>query len=82
MQPTLQPGDTLLGWRWLWPGLLWPGRIIVACVFGRPIIKRLIAVAPTGLILHGDNAAASTDSRQFGPIGYNTLEAVVLMKLP
>ena len=48
------------------------GDVVVACRPDRPeleIIKRITAIDAGGAIfLGGDNPAASTDSRQFGPV--------------
>jgi len=34
----------------------------------RVLVKRVTAISPAGVTVHGDNAAASTDSRSFGPV--------------
>ena len=83
MRPTYAPGDTLLGWRWI--RTPHPGRVVVARdPTGRPLIKRLTArdLATGALTLLGDNPAASTDSRQLGPFPADSLEAIIVAKLP
>lgn len=75
MAPTYRPGDVLLGWRW---GAAQANQIVVANV-GRPIIKRVARIDPDGYWLEGDNAAASTDSRNFGAV--SRIEAVIIAKI-
>jgi nickel-type superoxide dismutase maturation protease len=73
MIPNLQPGDEILfDPRGYWQKSPQLGDIVVA---SRPdqtditMIKRVAVVEPDGsLILFGDNPAASTDSRSFGPV--------------
>jgi nickel-type superoxide dismutase maturation protease len=68
MAPALRPGDRLL--------LLRPGRPRVGDVVAvadprhadRTLVKRVAAVGPEGLTVLGDNGAASTDSRELGPV--------------
>ncbi len=82
MEPTYEPGDTLLGLHWFAPRR---GRVVVArTAGGRPLIKRLAAVdrVKGTVILLGDNPAASTDSRHFGPLPDSALEAVIIARLP
>jgi nickel-type superoxide dismutase maturation protease len=71
MLPALAPGDRLLvlrhpRWRW---------RAGQLAAFSDPrdanallLVKRVVAVTPGGLDVRGDNPAASTDSRTFGPV--------------
>lgn len=75
MLPALRPGQLLLGLRWARPR---PGQIIVAWHDGRPVIKRLQRHDAAGLWLAGDNPAASTDSRHFGPVSPSQFEAVII----
>jgi nickel-type superoxide dismutase maturation protease len=68
MLPQLAPGDRLLVVR--------TGRARVGDVVAvtdprtpdRTIVKRVAAVGRDGITVLGDNAAASTDSRQLGPV--------------
>ena len=78
MLPTYRPGDTLLGLRWFTPRA---GQVVVAVQANRPIIKRITAVDGPRVTLTGDNPAASTDSRHFGPIQKNQLQAKIIAKL-
>src|SRR5438876_809413 len=61
--------------------LLRVGDVVVARRPDRPeleIIKRIRAIDPAGAIfLVGDNSAASTDSRQFGPVPRDHIVAQV-----
>ena len=74
MRPTLEPGQLLLGWRW---SRAKAGDIVVAR-HGRPLVKRLAALAEPGAWLVGDNPAASTDSRHFGHLSPALIEAVIV----
>jgi nickel-type superoxide dismutase maturation protease len=65
MRPALEPGDRLLVLR-LPPRV---GDVVALDHAGRTMVKRVAAITPGGEVtVHGDNAAASTDSRTFGPI--------------
>jgi nickel-type superoxide dismutase maturation protease len=77
MQPTYQPGDTLLGTGWFTPAI---GQVVVADHAGRPVIKRITRLSRTHVWLAGDNPAASTDSRQYGPIVRTALQSNILIK--
>jgi hypothetical protein len=92
MAPTLEPGDTLLvapagphGLPWL-RGTLRVGSIVIAEREGRFDIKRVAAWpvgtlrTPDALWLLGDNAAASSDSRQGGPVPLSALRGIVLFR--
>ena len=68
MTPTLQPGDRLLVVRGRRPRV---GDLV--CLrdpdgSSRLLVKRVVAVLPTGIEVRGDNEAASRDSRRFGPV--------------
>jgi hypothetical protein len=92
MTPALQPGDTLL----LLPagpyGLPWlratprAGSIVVVERDGRLDVKRVAASptdlpqAPDALWLLGDNAAASNDSRQGGPVPLSALRGIAIFR--
>lgn len=73
MRPALRPGDWLLVDPDAYhDGPPLAGDIVVVPdprVPARQLIKRVAAVGPDGrLDLAGDNPAASTDSRTFGPV--------------
>lgn len=66
MVPALRPGDFLLV---RWGARPRPGDVVVLALPDRPLgIKRLIGQVPGGWWVEGDNPAASTDSRTFGPV--------------
>jgi len=73
MNPTLSPGDRVLVVGGLGP-LRPPLRVgdLVAVVdprdAGRIVVKRVAAVEEGLVDVRGDNEAASTDSRHFGPV--------------
>ena len=67
MSPALLPGDRLIAVRA--PGR--SGDVVLAPDPrdpGRELIKRVTAVSDSGVILRGDNPAASTDARTFGAL--------------
>ena len=64
MRPTLEPGDRLVVLR-LPPRV---GDLVALQREGRVLVKRVVALDGDQLVVHGDNAAASTDSRTFGPV--------------
>ncbi|HEX6061799.1 MAG TPA: nickel-type superoxide dismutase maturation protease [Candidatus Limnocylindria bacterium] len=71
MEPTFRDGDWLLVRRLRRPPR--PGEVVVATDPREPkrlLVKRVRSIAPDGVTIEGDHAdpAASTDSRQFGPI--------------
>lgn len=78
MAPTYRPGDLLLGWRWYKPKL---DDIVVVRRRGLQLIKRLKRHTAEGFWLEGDNAQASTDSRTWGFLQADQLEAVIIAKL-
>lgn len=72
MRPALAPGDRLLVVRMPRRLQIAPGAVVAAADPRAPerlLVKRVAALGPGGyLVLHGDNAGASTDSRAFGPL--------------
>jgi mitochondrial inner membrane protease subunit 1 len=69
MQPTLQPGDRLLVLTWLAPR---QGDVVVLREPDAHLsfaVKRVESTTPAGEVLvRGDNANVSRDSRHFGPL--------------
>jgi nickel-type superoxide dismutase maturation protease len=67
MAPALRDGDWVLARV---AGAAAVGQVVVARRPGDPmlLVKRVVEVTPGGYWLVGDNPAASTDSRHFGPV--------------
>lgn len=70
MLPAFEPGDRLLALRLprRWP--VRQGDVVLLAdprTSGRQLVKRVAAVSEDGVTVGGDNEAASTDSRTFGP---------------
>ena len=67
MRPAFEDGDRLVA---VWPWPLRPGQVVALCDprDGRLLVKRVAAVTDGMVEVLGDNAAASTDSRDFGPV--------------
>lgn len=75
MAPALHPGDRLLVVRALRTPQI--GDVVLAHdprEPGRELIKRVADVTPQGVVLHGDNASASTDARTFGTLPTHGLQ--------
>jgi nickel-type superoxide dismutase maturation protease len=69
MAPTLLPGDRLVAMRLRRPPRI--GQIVLAPdprAPRRELIKRVVRIGPDGVVVHGDNRAATTDSATFGPM--------------
>jgi nickel-type superoxide dismutase maturation protease len=72
MLPALAPGDRLLVLRRP-GGRRRVGQVVALRDPRRPgearlLVKRVVGVTPRGVEVRGDNPAASTDSRTFGPV--------------
>jgi nickel-type superoxide dismutase maturation protease len=68
MRPALEPGDRLLV---VGLGRLRPGDLVAVADPRDPqriVVKRVSSVDSGGVTVLGDNPAASTDSRTFGPV--------------
>jgi type IV secretory pathway protease TraF len=78
MQPTLRPGDTLLGTGWFRPSV---GQVVIVKRMNRLMIKRITGMKGDELWIEGDNSASSTDSRTFGPVSRSQLRAKVIRTL-
>lgn len=73
MVPTLLPGDRVLVYRGIGPlrATIRPGDLVEVVDPRRPdrtMIKRVAGFTAGGVVVLGDNTAASTDSRHFGPV--------------
>ena len=68
MAPALEPGDRLLVWRRARARV---GDVVAVAdprLPSRTLVKRVADRGPAGLTVLGDNPAASTDSRELGPV--------------
>ncbi len=80
MRPTLEPGDRLVVSR---VRRALPGDLVAVADPRQPrriVVKRLADVTALGLTVLGDNAAASTDSRVFGPVSPGGLRGRVVYR--
>jgi phage repressor protein C with HTH and peptisase S24 domain len=78
MEPQFRPGDTLLAWRWFIPRV---GQVVVVRRPSMPIIKRIKRRDADGFWVEGDNKTQSTDSRVFGIVPSDQIEALVVFKI-
>jgi nickel-type superoxide dismutase maturation protease len=84
MLPALAPGDRLVvlrhpRWRWR------VGQVAALRDPRHPeaaglLVKRVVAVTPGGVEVRGENPAASTDSRTFGPVPPDLMVGPVLYR--
>ncbi len=80
MRPTLEPGDRLVLSRLRRAR---PGDLVAVADPRQPerlVVKRLVEVSPAGLTVLGDNPAASTDSRTFGPVAVDAVRGRVVYR--
>lgn len=75
MLPVLPPKTLILGRRWMLRPR--PGKVAVVLHDNREIVKRIERVEAEGLYITGDHPEASTDSRQYGLVPVENLEAIV-----
>ena len=71
MRPALEPGDRVLALRTRGRYRVRPGQLVVVRDPRQParlLVKRAAAAGTDGVVVLGDNPAASTDSRAFGPV--------------
>lgn len=84
MLPALWPGDLLL----TVPARVWrlrPGQVVVVADPGDPdhlVVKRLTTIDPGGIEVHGDDPAASTDSRTWGRLPRRSVRRVAVRRWP
>jgi len=82
MAPSLRPGDRVLATRR--PREVRPGNVVVFQLRpGFDVVKRVVAppAGTTGLWVLGDNpAAGSVDSRTFGPVSPDQIEARIELR--
>lgn len=81
MAPAFQPGDRLLVVRAPRRVRLRAGDVVAASdprTAGRLLVKRVVSSTDAGaVVLAGDNAARSTDSRQFGAVERGSVWGIV-----
>lgn len=80
MAPTYRAGDWVLVRR---TRRVRPGDVIAAPDPRDPrrlLVKRIAATRPGGWHVEGDNAQASTDSREFGPVAPDTVIGKVVAR--
>ncbi len=87
MEPALRPGDWLLTWRGLrdaGPPRIRTGQVVIARHPRRPgmlLVKRAGPQQDAHWWLESDNpGAGAVDSRQFGPVPAELIEARVLLR--
>lgn len=78
MLPSLEHGDIVWATGLSSPQSLQPGQVVVIRHEGIEIIKRVVEVENGEIIVQGDNAADSTDSRQFGPLPLSAVRGKVI----
>jgi nickel-type superoxide dismutase maturation protease len=81
MAPTLLPGDRLIALRTR--RVRGDDLVVVRDPRdpGRQVVKRLTEITAGGrLVVHGDNACASTDSRAYGPLAPHLLVGRVIYR--
>lgn len=84
MEPVLRAGDRLLTVP-ARPGSVRPGRVVVVVDPADPthlVVKRVAAAIDGRVTVLGDHAAASTDSRTWGPLPLGEARRVVVRRWP
>jgi phage repressor protein C with HTH and peptisase S24 domain len=76
MLPTLRPGQLLLGYRW---GRARRGQIVVVQRESF-VVKRMHHLTENGWWIEGDNKAHSNDSRTYGEVKYDQIEAIIIWR--
>ena len=79
MVPTYAPGDRLVV---RYGASFTVGAVVLVDRGNRVDLKRIVRVEAGHVFVEGDNAAASTDSRQFGAVTADEVLAVVRWRLP
>lgn len=78
MLPAYSSGETVIGYRWFRKLHVHDVIIIRDPRNGKLLVKRIHRIKDTAYFVVGDNSGKSTDSRQFGWIYRNHIEAKVL----
>ena len=80
MAPTYLPGDRVVAVAWRRPRV---GDVVALRDPRRPsrtLVKRVVHAGHLGFDVRGDNAAASTDSRHFGPVSPALMRGIVVLR--
>ncbi|MGA7833623.1 MAG: S26 family signal peptidase [Acidimicrobiales bacterium] len=79
MMPTYRPGERLTALR-RWRAVRVGDVVVVRDPRDetRWLLKRCVATTGSSLELRGDNAEASTDSREFGPVPVSAVSFIVI----
>jgi nickel-type superoxide dismutase maturation protease len=77
MLPAFTHGKIVVGWRFRQPKV---GDVVIARHHRIELIKRVSELQEDKVYLLGDNAEASTDSRQFGWLPAGAIIAVVVTR--
>lgn len=77
MLPSFAQGKIVVGWRFRRPQV---GDVVIAKHHRLELIKRVSDLREGEVYLLGDNAEASTDSRQFGWLPFGSVIAVVITR--
>jgi signal peptidase I len=80
MRPTFEPGDRLLVRRTRRPRRGDVVALLDPRDASRLLVKRVAALDDDGVVVLGDNPAASTDSRLFGPVAPDRLVGVAIYR--
>lgn len=77
MSPTLRPGVLFLG-----SGLITAKAGHIVVIKRKPLsIKRIKSLDTDGVWVEGDNKSASTDSRIYGPVKREQIEAIIFFRV-
>lgn len=78
MLPVLEHGDLVIATGLIHPQSLLPGQVVILENGSVEIIKRVVEVENGEIIVQGDNAADSVDSRQYGPLPLSAVRGKVI----
>ena len=77
MSPALRSGDIVIGWK----RSLRAGRVAVAAINDKEVVKRIERLFDGKAYLVGDNRQHSTDSRHYGPVAESAILGTVMIHL-
>lgn len=76
MVPVLPPGTVVYGWRWF--NRLKPENVVIFIRDRRETVKRIDHLDNDGVFVLGDHPETSTDSRHYGTVPRDAVEAIVI----